>query len=151
MRAQLVEALAHALLHDVLEVDDAEDAAAVGDDERRAAAAWRCRRRSASSSGGTVPPCSSTQRRTESAAPLRIDAAVDVDAAHAGLGGERDELGAGQVARRRGRSCSSASVTIERPSGVSSARLREQRGVGQLVLVDAAAPGGTRRPGGCRR
>ena len=37
--AQLVEALAEAGLHDVLEADHAEDASVVGDDQRRAARA----------------------------------------------------------------------------------------------------------------
>ena len=45
-----------------------------------------------------MPPCSSTQRRTESAAPLRTDRSVEVDAAHAGLRGERHELGAVELA-----------------------------------------------------
>ena len=51
--------------------------------------------------GGTAPPCSATQRRTESAAPLRIERPVEVDAAHAGLGGERHELGAGAARASR--------------------------------------------------
>ena len=87
--AQLVEALADAGLDDVLEVDDAEHRGAVGDDERSAAAA-RDR-----VDGGATPRAARRRRgrgragSTAPAAPLRTAAAVEVDAAHAGLRGER--------------------------------------------------------------
>ena len=128
MRPQLVEALAHARLDDVLELDHAERPDATVRSSASATTSgvppWagdavdrvdRARR--------DVPPCSSTQRRTESAAPLRIGRPVEVDAAHAGLGGERHERRRRRARARGCRSCSSASTTIERPSGVSSARL----------------------------
>ena len=86
---------------------------------------------------GTAPPCSSTQRRTASAAPLRMLAAVEVDAAHARLRGERDELGARQLAARASPYRSLASTTIERPSGVSSARLESWAASASSSLVDA--------------
>ena len=93
---------------------------------RRAA----CRRWSAMAStivvelGGDVPPCSSTQRRTESAAPLRTRAAVEVDAAHAGLGGERHERGARRARARGGRS---APWPARRSTGPRASRRRGSR------------------------
>ena len=83
----------------------------------------RSARRSPAARAGRAAVLAATQLAIASAAPLRICAAVEVDAAHARLGGERDER------RRRARAssrprrpyCSFASTTIERPSGVSSA------------------------------
>ena len=68
---QLVEALVHAALDDVLQVDDAEREVVLRHDERRAALLGDLVRRSSSSSAGTRPPCSATKRLTASAAPLR--------------------------------------------------------------------------------
>ena len=77
-RAQPVEALADAALHDVLEVDDAEHARAVA--IRRSAfsattsgvpPSIATRSIVVSRSGGIVPPCSRTQRSTASPAPFR--------------------------------------------------------------------------------
>ena len=131
--AHLVEPLAHALLDDVLEVDDARARAAVavllprrppaGCRPRR-----RCRRRSRRVSAGTVPPWSRTQSATELAAPLRelmcrpSRSTPDIRV----CGGELDPRARGRarpVCGPAGRSCCLANTTIERPSGVSSARL----------------------------
>ena len=74
-----------------------------------------------STTEGTAPPCSVTQRRTASAAPLRIfrSGRSMPDMRVVAENGTRTASvgGAGRVAAKR----SSASVTIERPSGVSSA------------------------------
>ncbi len=53
--AELVEALLHAALDDVLEVDDAEGAAVLGDDERRAALRATSSTASRTSSGKRAP------------------------------------------------------------------------------------------------
>ena len=97
-RAQLVEALAHARLDDVLEVDDAERAAVLGDDERGAA-----RGRDAVDDRVRAPAGPSRRAPRPSGGPSRPRPCgcvrpSDVDAAHPGLGGERDELGAVQLA-----------------------------------------------------
>ena len=60
-RAQLVEALAHAVLDDVLEVDDAEHLARRGDRQRGAALAADPVEL-ALELGGRLPPCSDDQR-----------------------------------------------------------------------------------------
>ena len=81
-----------------------------------------------------MPPCSSTQRRTESAAPLRIDATVlEVDAAHAGLRGEGDERRADELAL-----ADAVALLGEHDDRAAFGRLvgeaRELRGVGELLL-----------------
>ncbi len=99
--AQFVEPLPHALLDDVLEVDDAQDPGALlvldGDQQRRAA--------------GLGDPVGEEVRVGRDLAALLLDpgddrtgsalaglAAVDVHARHAGLGGEGDPLGLGELA-----------------------------------------------------
>ena len=100
-RAQLVEALAHALLDDVLQVDDAERAAVRR--RRRAACrrATRCPRRSRSSSAGAEPPRCLDPAPDRVGGALADRAAVEVDAAHPRLGGERDERRAVRASRSR--------------------------------------------------
>ena len=101
-RAQLVEALAHALLDDVLEVDDAEHLAVARDGQRRAALARDRGRARPASSGGAWPPSASTQRRIASPAPLRSRVPSRSTPLIRVCGGERDE-------RARSRSASSRS------------------------------------------
>ena len=83
-----------------IDAEDARRAVALRDDERRAAAAPRSPSTSCRAPrGDRAAAAPATQRRTESAAPLRDRCARRrVDAAHAGLRGERHEL-----ARPRGR------------------------------------------------
>ena len=90
----MVEAHAHALLDDVLEVDDAEHLAVARDGERRAALAGdpvelglQLRRRLAALGGDVL--------RDRVARALSQAIAVQVHAAHARLGAEGDEGGAG--------------------------------------------------------
>ena len=99
-------------------------AAVVGHGQRRAAAPWRC---------VSAPRCSSRRDRGRPGACAHVDdgvdraladrRAVDVDAAHAGLRGERHEAARAAAPCRAPRMpyFSLASTTIERPSGVSSA------------------------------
>ena len=81
------------------------------------------------SSSGTVPPASATIRRTVSAAPLRTDRAGMPSAAGKSIPLIRvwavngTIVGVPARTARRGRSRAMANSTIERPSGVSSARL----------------------------
>ena len=117
--AQLVEALAHPLLDDVLQLDHAEHLrvarTASGVPPSRAMRSTRPRARAA--------PDRPRRRSSEDrvARALAQARAVHVDAAHAGLGGERDELAScGPNSCSRMPYCL-ASTTIERPSGVSSA------------------------------
>ena len=70
-RAQPVEALAHAVLDDVLELDHAEHLGVAGDGERRRALRGRRGRARPRARGGAWPPSSATQRRIASPAPLR--------------------------------------------------------------------------------
>ena len=69
--AQPLEALAHALLDDVLELDHAEHLRVAGDGERRRALAGDAVELGLRASGGAWPPSSATQRRIASPAPLR--------------------------------------------------------------------------------
>ena len=94
------------------------------DDRRRAR---RGRRRPAPRPSGAPSrprPCGST-RPSKSTPLMRVWAVNGTSSA------------SGQLARRRGRSCSSASTTIERPSGVSSARLESSAASASVALVDA--------------
>ena len=154
--AQFVEPLPHALLDDVLEVDDAQHAGALGRPRRRRAAACRppAEIRSASVVGvvGDLPPRSRTQATTEPAAPLRTLRAVDVHARHPGLGGEGDPLGAGQLALV---ALAQAVLLLgQDDDGAALGRLVGQRrqlgGVREFGLRGRRSPGRTRRPGGCR-
>ena len=76
-RPHVVEALAHARLHGVLQPDHAEHPprcsppATVDDDQRRGAVLRDLLDDRAAPRAGTTPPSASTKRRTESAAPLR--------------------------------------------------------------------------------
>ncbi len=98
--AQLVEPLAHAVLHDVLEVDDAQDAGTlrvVDGDEQRSAAGLGEPVRQLPCIGGDfasllLDPGDDGARRA-----LADLAAVDVDTRHPGLGGELDPRGTGQL------------------------------------------------------
>ena len=142
MARKRVEALLDAALHHVLQVDDAEHARAVA---RRPAA---CRPTVAMRVTRCVDARPASRRRARSracgsasTAPLRMHAAVEVAAAHARLRRERDERRAPicvHVAPAQADSCSLASTTIERPSGVSSARLAS-------CAASASASGATPR------
>ena len=140
-RPQLREALAHALLDDVLEVDDAERPSVA---RRRRAACRRTRRsarRSPSSSAGTVPPAASIQRRIASAAPLRIERPsrstplIRVSAVNGTSVAAR---------RRRARAGRSAPSRARRSSGPRASRRRGSRAARRRR---ARAP---RRPGSGR-
>ena len=87
--AHLVEARADAVLDDVLELDDAEHAACLRHDERRGAAAGDAvdDRAELGAAIGAAPLLDEAPHRVAGA--LAELAAVDVDAAHAGLGRER--------------------------------------------------------------
>ena len=91
-----------------------------------------------------VPPLPVTQSRTETAAPLRMLTAVEVDAAHPGLRGERDELGAGQVGGDDRDPCLG-----EVDDGPALWRLvgerRQQRRLGELGFRDTAGRDELRR------
>ena len=135
-RPELREALAHPLLDDVLEVDDAERASRRS--RRRAASRPRRATRStiASSSAGTEPP------RVLDPAPDRVGGAladrapVEVDAAHPRLGRERDERAFGDVPLAQ-----PVALLREDDDRAPFRRLvgeaRELRRVGELALVDA--------------
>ena len=139
MLAQLVEALAHAALDDVLEVDDAEHEVVLRDDERRAARSGDAGR----------PP---RRARAGTLAALLLDPALD------GVGGALADSGCRSCRRRSSASsrengmnvascspssrprrpnCSFASTTIERPSGVSSASEASCATSASSLLVDA--------------
>jgi hypothetical protein len=91
--AEAVEALLDAALHDVLEVDDAEQAVAVGDGERRAA-----RIRDAMHDG--IEPGRQVAAERLDVRDDGVDGAlahlpaVEVATAHARVGAERNEVGA---------------------------------------------------------
>ena len=148
--AQLVEPLPHALLDDVLEVDDAQHPGARRRPRRRRAAACRPPRRSGRRA---------CRRPSDDLAALLLDpgddrtgraladlAPVDVHTRHPGLGGEGDPLGAGQLAL----------VALAQPvlllrqddDGAALGRLVGQRGelggVRDLGLGGAASPARTR-------
>ena len=100
MRAHLVEPLGDAGLHGVLEVDDAEHVRALGDDERRAAA-LRDALDDAGEVGGHVTAVLLDPAHDRVGRALADRPVVPLDAAHAGLRGERHELGVVDVLRRR--------------------------------------------------
>ena len=149
-RPQLIEALADAALHDVLEVDDAEDARLSRDTTSGVPPASETLRTSASRSLGTVPPSDSTHAMTASLAPLRICSPSDVDAAHPRLRGERDELGGRLVEV----ALADPELLGEHHDRATLGRLvgerRELRGVGELGLGHAGDRQELRRPAGCR-
>ncbi len=114
-------------------------AAAVGDGERRAAGPRDAIGRFGESRrhGAAALPHEGGDRLGRALAQL---AAVEIDAAHARVGRERDEVRARAAATSRPRSlnCSLASTTIERPSGVSSARLESCAASASSALGHAA-------------
>ena len=144
-RAHLVEALAHALLHDVLEVDDAEDAAC----------------RSATTSG--VPPLrrDAVDDRLElvgDGAALLLDppphrvgraladrAPLEVDAAHAGLRGERRRAPRPGCRAARGRS---APRRTSRSSGLRASRRPGSRAARRRPASRSSTPGTGEELGG---
>ena len=89
---------------------------------------------------GRPRPCGSGGRRPRSTP------------AHPGLGGERHEARAWRARPRSARAGRArlARTTIERPSGVSSARL-DSWAASASSPRRRRRPGGARRPGGCRR
>ena len=120
--AQLVEALAHAALDDVLQVDDAEHEVVLRDDERRAAGAGDLVDLRVELRAGDVAALLLDEALDRVGRALAQPLAVVVDAAHPRRRREGDERRARRRARARaGRTRSFASTTIERPSGVSSA------------------------------
>jgi hypothetical protein len=148
--AQLLEALAHAALDDILQVHHAEGAVAIGHHQRGAA--------KARDAVGDFD-----QLRRDLAAVLADElgdaiggalanaASVEIHAAHAGLRGEGDEvrLVLGHLA--------AANVVLlfgQDHDGAALRRLVGQAGklrrVGQLLLRSRRPEGGTPRPGGCR-
>ena len=135
-RAQAVEALAHAVLDDVLELDHAEHLVVARDGERRGALA-----------GDAVELGLELRRRLAAlladpaqdrvAGALAQAGAVVVDAAHARLGGERDEAGV-----ERGQLVLADAVLLgEHDDRAALGRLvgerRHLRRLGQLALGDA--------------
>ena len=146
--AQLVEALVHAALDDVLQVDDAERPVVPRDDERRAALLGdalhdpvELRRRAAALLGDE--PLDGV------GGALADQRAVQVDAAHPRLRAERDELVLAELALAQ-----AEPLLREHDDRAAFRRLVGERGelrdLGQLALVDARRPAGTRRPAGCR-
>jgi hypothetical protein len=147
--AQFAEAFADAGLDDVLQRDRAEQTTVPGHRER----------------GHAGPAISSVDRRSSAAAgpspragigaEHRIDRAladrrsVAIDARDAGLGGEGNDRGILGQAAGRTPNFSRASTTIERPSGVSSARLASDAASASSA-IDMPVTGGTRSPGGRR-
>ena len=132
---------------------DAEHARAVGHDQRRAAAAGDVVDRAQRPRRGNAPPSASTCLRTASAAPLRIwRVPPDVDAAHAGLRGERHERRRAASRRSRSRRLNFclASTTMLRPSGVSSASEASCAASASSCSRHARRGKEARRPGGCR-
>ena len=87
---------------------------------------------------GTAPPSSSTQRRTESAAPLRTMRPSTSTPLMRVCAVNGTSTAFGSCVALRGRTASRPSATIERPSGVSSARLDASAAVGEL---GSATPG----------
>ena len=138
--AQLVEALVHAALDDVLEVDDAEREVVARDDERRAALL-----------GDPLDLRVELGRR----APTVLDDEV-FDSVGGALADQRSPLRLTPlirvVAQKGTNSCSPssrsrrpkrsfASTTIERPSGRLVGERGELSHLGELALADARRPG----------
>ena len=138
--SQLIEALAHTALDDVLQVDGAENLAVFGHQKRRATgignflyALFHFGRNAVAALRAVLGD------RIEGAfADL---APVEIDAGHAGDGGERNETSRRRKTSSRPRRLyfSLASTTIERPSGVSSESEDELSRVGQLIFRDAGS------------
>ena len=148
---QLVEALVHAALDDVLQVDDAEHEVVLRDDERRAARRGRSCRPPRRARPATRPPCSSTKRLTASAAPLRSclpsrSTPLIRVVAENGM----NVASCSPSSRPRSPYRSFASTTIERPSGVSSASEASCATSASSCSRRRRRPGGTRPPAGCR-
>ena len=139
---QLGEALADAALDDVLQVDDAEQAAVLGDGERRAALSGDARRRSrsvsrtasetgaramqparAAATAPTAGRCCRLRQAPESAstAPLRIEEpSTSMPLIRVCAENGTNLALSGAISRARKPYFSLARTTIERPSGVSS-------------------------------
>ncbi len=102
-----------------------------------------------STSDGKAPP---TNFLTASAAPLRNLLAVHVDAAHARLRGERDELGVGQFMNFA--AADAILLLGEHDDAAAFGRFigqrRELRGVGQFIARPRRERERTQSPGGCR-
>ena len=155
---QLVEALGHARLDRVLEADHAEDPVAAPSIGRSRRAAWRRRARcrptigpSSIGHGAALVLDAAAHRVGRSLADLDRPRRREVHPAHPGLGGERHQHRVGSSRCGRVRSARSANSTIERPSGVSSARLDSSAASASSLLGDAVRPARTRPPGGRRR
>ena len=145
--AQLVEALAHAVLDDVLELDDAEDPARadrtveLGHGERRAAVGGdavgdRVDRLGHRAAALEHPPLAPRRPRPcGCCAPSRSTPLMRVCAVN-GTSSASDSSG-----RRAGRSCSSASVDDRTALGRLVGQARQVRGGGQLVLERRRAAG----------
>ena len=154
--AQLGEALADAALDDVLEVNDAEQPAVLGDRERRAArlARWRRRSRvtSRTVSALTLGRSACTRAARADGSRRRVEiiqdrvhrafadpGSADLDAAHAGLRAERDEVGLqfGEFA-----AADAVFLLGQHDDGAALRRLVGERGqlrrVGQFLLGHAA-------------
>ena len=133
-------------LDDVLEVDDAERAAVLGDDERRAAAARDAvderRQLAASVAASLADPAPDRVRGA-----LADRAAVEVDAAHPRLGGERDER---RAARARARAARSAPSRARRSSGPRASRRRGWRAGPRRRARASVTPGSGRNSAACR-
>ena len=146
---QLVEALAHAVLDDVLEADDAEGDAVLGDDQRRAAGGGDAVDELVELAGGWLAAFVEMSRRTASAAPLRIERPsmstplMRVCAVN-GMSVRARELALAQVEALLGEDHDRA--PLRRLVGQAG----ELRRVGELPLGDARAAAGTPPPDGCR-
>ena len=147
--AQAREALDHALLDDVLELDHAEHLAVARDGQRGRAGERHAvelglerRRRLAALVGDPADD--------RVAGALAQARAVEVDAAHARLRGERDEA----RVRRQQLVLADAVLLGQHDDRAALGRLVGQRRVlrrlGELGLLDARASGRTQPPGGCR-
>ena len=149
-RAQAVEALAHAALHDVLEIHGAEHPRApvvpLGHHQRRAAGPGDPLDDARPISSGTRPLPSRTQPAIASPAPFRSLIVSHVHATHAGGRARRARTTSGRAsARLRDRAAaksniSFASTTMLRPSGRLVGQRGELRPVGQLLGRHARAP-----------
>ena len=140
--AQLVEALAHAALDDVLEVDDAEHVVVPGDDERRAALRGRSGRPPRRAAPGAWPPCSSTKRLTASAAPLRSSLPLMSTPLIRVVARERDE---GRLVLAELALAQAVALLREHDDRAALRRLVGERGelrdLGELALARRRRPG----------
>ena len=125
--AHLLEPLAHPLLDDVLEVDHAQRPGrlpvdALGDDQRRAAAGGDGVDDAADVLGGVAAVVADPLHHRRGGALADLPPAVEVDAAHPGLRGERDEVGGAQLARRAAPAGRARSWPGPRSSGPRASR-----------------------------